>query len=308
MCTGFIARVGLSPHASVAKRGDARVECPPALVPDHPSCTKLRGGIRCCRARELYRGATQPVLGEGAKDAEVMMVGEQAGDREDIEGHPFVGPAGRILDQGLEQAGIPREDVYSSNVVKHFRYKLRGKRRIHQKPDRWHVSACLPWLDAELQVVKPERLGPIDIWVNNAMTSVFDFFEDISAAEYERATRVTYLGAIWGTKAVLARMIPRDHGTVVQIGSALAYRGIPLQSPYCGAKHAIKGSFESLRCELRRRCMVSAIEIDESSGRVIGVRYIHDEVEGPEVPEARGAVIRGNREGGRSTRAIVPSP
>jgi NAD(P)-dependent dehydrogenase (short-subunit alcohol dehydrogenase family) len=98
-----------------------------------------------------------------------------------------------------------------------------------------------------------ERLGPIDIWVNNAMTTVFDFFESISPAEYERATRVTYLGAIWGTKAALGRMVPRDRGTVVQIGSALAYRGIPLQSPYCGAKHAIKGSFESLRCELRHR-------------------------------------------------------
>jgi short-subunit dehydrogenase len=98
-----------------------------------------------------------------------------------------------------------------------------------------------------------ERLGPIDVWVNNAMTTVFDFFDDISPGEYERATRVTYLGTIWGTKAALARMMPRDHGTVVQIGSALAYRGIPLQSPYCGAKHAIKGSFESLRCELRHR-------------------------------------------------------
>jgi NAD(P)-dependent dehydrogenase (short-subunit alcohol dehydrogenase family) len=98
-----------------------------------------------------------------------------------------------------------------------------------------------------------ERLGPIDIWINNAMTTVFDFFESISPAEYERATRVTYLGAIWGTKAALGRMVPRDRGTVVQIGSALAYRGIPLQSPYCGAKHAIKGSFESLRCELRHR-------------------------------------------------------
>jgi len=97
------------------------------------------------------------------------------------------------------------------------------------------------------------RLGPVDVWVNNAMTTVFDFFEDISDDEYERATRVTYLGAIWGTKAALARMLPRDRGTVVQIGSALAYRGIPLQSPYCGAKHAIKGSFESLRCELRHR-------------------------------------------------------
>jgi short-subunit dehydrogenase len=98
-----------------------------------------------------------------------------------------------------------------------------------------------------------ERLGPIDIWINNAMTTVFDFFEDISASEYERATRVTYLGTVWGTKAALERMMPRDRGTIVQIGSALAYRGIPLQSPYCGAKHAIKGSFESLRCELRNR-------------------------------------------------------
>jgi short-subunit dehydrogenase len=85
------------------------------------------------------------------------------------------------------------------------------------------------------------------------MTTVFDFFEDISAAEYERATRVTYLGTVWGTKAALHRMMPRDRGTIVQVGSALAYRGIPLQSPYCGAKHAIKGSFESLRCELRHR-------------------------------------------------------
>lgn len=98
-----------------------------------------------------------------------------------------------------------------------------------------------------------DALGPIDIWVNNAMTTVFDFFEDISASEYERATRVTYLGTVWGTKAALERMRPRDRGTIVQIGSALAYRGIPLQSPYCGAKHAIKGSFESLRCELRHR-------------------------------------------------------
>ena len=98
-----------------------------------------------------------------------------------------------------------------------------------------------------------DALGPIDIWVNNAMTTVFDFFEDISASEYERATRVTYLGTVWGTKTALERMLPRDRGTIVQIGSALAYRGIPLQSPYCGAKHAIKGSFESLRCELRHR-------------------------------------------------------
>jgi NAD(P)-dependent dehydrogenase (short-subunit alcohol dehydrogenase family) len=98
-----------------------------------------------------------------------------------------------------------------------------------------------------------ERLGPIDIWINNAMTTVFAFLDDVDPREFERATRVTYLGAVWGTKAALARMMPRNRGTIVQVGSALAYRGIPLQTPYCGAKHAMKGMFESLRCELRHR-------------------------------------------------------
>jgi DNA polymerase len=97
-------------------------------------------------------------MGEGAKGAAVMLVGEQPGDREDIEGHPFVGPAGRILDQGLEQAGISPRDAYITNVVKHFRHQMRGKRRIHQRPDRWQVNACLPWLRAELAVVKPTAL------------------------------------------------------------------------------------------------------------------------------------------------------
>jgi len=98
-----------------------------------------------------------------------------------------------------------------------------------------------------------ERLGEIDVWVNNAMATVFAYFEDITPEEYERATAVTYLGAVWGTRAALARMQPRDRGTIVQVGSAMAYRGIPLQSPYCGAKHAIKGFTESLRTELLHR-------------------------------------------------------
>ncbi len=97
------------------------------------------------------------------------------------------------------------------------------------------------------------QLGPIDIWINNAMTTVFAYLDDIRPQEYERATRVTYLGAVWGTQVALERMLPRDRGTIVQVGSALAYRGIPLQAPYCGAKHAIKGFQESLRCELRHR-------------------------------------------------------
>ena len=140
------------------KQAQASFEYPPAPVPDQPSHANLREAVQTCRACDLWEGATQAVLGEGARDAEVMMVGEQPGDREDVEGHPFVGPAGRVLDEGLDRAGIERGEVYITNVVKHFRYKARGKRRIHQKPDRWHVSACLPWLEAELELVKPEVL------------------------------------------------------------------------------------------------------------------------------------------------------
>jgi DNA polymerase len=98
------------------------------------------------------------VLGEGAENAQLMLVGEQPGDREDVEGHPFVGPAGRVLERGLERAGIARDDAYVTNAVKHFRYKARGKRRIHQRPDRWQVSACLPWLEAEIEMVHPSAV------------------------------------------------------------------------------------------------------------------------------------------------------
>ncbi len=98
-----------------------------------------------------------------------------------------------------------------------------------------------------------ETLGPIDVWVNDAMTTVFSYFEDIEPEEFRRATDVTYHGFVWGTRAALKRMLPRDRGTIVQVGSAMAYRGIPLQAPYCGAKHAIKGFQESVRCELRHK-------------------------------------------------------
>ena len=134
------------------------VDLPPAPVPEHPTLKSLREAVPECRACDLWEGATQPVMGEGAQNASLMLVGEQPGDREDIEGHPFVGPAGRVLDEGLERAGIARDEVYITNAVKHFRYKLRGKRRIHQKPDRWQVAACFPWLQAELAVVKPAAL------------------------------------------------------------------------------------------------------------------------------------------------------
>ncbi len=136
----------------------ATTDRPPAPVPAHPSLKSMSEAVQGCRACDLWEGATQAVMGEGSRQAELVLVGEQPGDREDLQGHPFVGPAGGVLDRGLERSGIPRNEVFITNAVKHFRYKMRGKRRIHQKPDRWQVQACMPWLKAELAVVKPRAL------------------------------------------------------------------------------------------------------------------------------------------------------
>jgi uracil-DNA glycosylase family protein len=129
-----------------------------ALIPESPTLPKLREAAANCRACPLWKGGTQTVFGEGLKRARLMLIGEQPGDREDIEGHPFVGPAGRILDKALEQAGIERGDAYVTNVVKHFKWKPKGKRRIHQTPRAEEIRACAPWLEAELDVVDPEVL------------------------------------------------------------------------------------------------------------------------------------------------------
>jgi uracil-DNA glycosylase len=128
------------------------------LVPERPSLSKLREAAAGCRACPLWENATQTVFGEGPAKAAVVLVGEQPGDREDLEGRPFVGPAGRVLDEALADAGIDRKQVYLTNAVKHFKWKPRGKRRIHQKPNAEEIAACRPWLDAELAVVKPEVL------------------------------------------------------------------------------------------------------------------------------------------------------
>jgi DNA polymerase len=144
---------------------------PPAPVPDRPTKTNLHAAVQRCRACDLWEGATQGVMGEGARHARVVLVGEQPGDREDREGHPFVGPAGRVLDRGLERAELPRQDVYITNAVKHFRYKLRGKRRIHQRPDRWQVRACMPWLEAELEMVRPRALVCLGATAAQALVS-----------------------------------------------------------------------------------------------------------------------------------------
>jgi DNA polymerase len=116
----------------------------------------LREAAGGCRACDLYKTGTQTVFGEGAEQAQIMFVGEQPGDREDKEGKPFVGPAGRVLDEALEEAGIDRRSVYITNAVKHFKWKPQGKRRLHQKPNAAEINACRQWLDAEIAVVKPQ--------------------------------------------------------------------------------------------------------------------------------------------------------
>jgi uracil-DNA glycosylase family protein len=120
-----------------------------------PSLARLRDAAAGCQACDLWRGGTQTVFGEGKSKAEVMLIGEQPGDREDIEGRPFVGPAGKLLDEALSRAGIDRDNVYITNVVKHFKWRPRGKRRIHQKPNAEEIAACRPWLEGELEAVKP---------------------------------------------------------------------------------------------------------------------------------------------------------
>jgi uracil-DNA glycosylase family protein len=125
---------------------------------DQRTLPGLRRAAADCRACDLWRTGTQTVFGEGQAHARVIMIGEQPGDREDIEGKPFVGPAGRLLDEALVEAGIDRARVYVTNAVKHFKWKAQGKRRLHQKPNAAEISACRPWLDSEISVIAPELL------------------------------------------------------------------------------------------------------------------------------------------------------
>ena len=128
------------------------------LIPERPSLASVRHAATACQACDLWKRGTQTVFGEGARQAELMLVGEQPGDAEDLAGRPFVGPAGKLLDRALEAAGIDRAAVYVTNVVKHFKWEPRGKRRIHKKPNATEISACRPWLDIEIQLVKPRAI------------------------------------------------------------------------------------------------------------------------------------------------------
>jgi uracil-DNA glycosylase family protein len=128
------------------------------FLPDRTTLSTMREAVQDCRGCDLYEDATQAVFGEGPEQARVVMVGEQPGDKEDVAGRPFVGPAGAMLDKAIEDSGLIRDEVYITNIVKHFRFEPRGKRRIHKKPSAEQIRACMPWLEAELSRVGPEVL------------------------------------------------------------------------------------------------------------------------------------------------------
>jgi uracil-DNA glycosylase len=142
----------------VRKRAPKPGEPVANLLPDDLTLDNVRDMAAGCKACDLYERGTQTVFGEGPKRARIMLVGEQPGDAEDVAGHPFVGPAGQLLDRALEEAGIDRRFVYVTNVVKHFKWEPRGKRRIHAKPNAGEISACRPWLETEIALVKPRAL------------------------------------------------------------------------------------------------------------------------------------------------------
>ena len=128
------------------------------FIPPNPTIPRLWQAAQGCRACDLYKLGTQAVLGEGPRQAAILLIGEQPGDQEDLAGRPFVGPAGRVLDEALAEVGIPRKEVFVTNAVKHFKWEPRGKRRIHQKPTLGEVKACRPWLETEFAIVQPQGI------------------------------------------------------------------------------------------------------------------------------------------------------
>lgn len=152
----FVARPTIMARAT-PKTPDSSGTAEP-FVPARRTLPALRAAVQTCRGCELYEEATQAVFGEGAAHARIMFIGETPGDAEDLAGRPFVGPAGRLLDDALAAADVPRDATYVTNVVKHFKFTRRGKRRIHDKPTRYEQKACRPWLDAELEIVEPAIL------------------------------------------------------------------------------------------------------------------------------------------------------
>jgi DNA polymerase len=165
----------------------------------------LRSAVDDCRGCDLFRAASQAVMGDGPTDARLMVVGEQPGDKEDLAGRPFVGPAGRLLDEALAEAGFDPGAVYRTNAVKHFRFTQRGKRRIHEGPSRWHVAACEPWLLAELGAVRP----PVVVLLGaTAGQAVFGSSFRVGAMRGRRLEWPERSASAWTPSAVVATTHP----------------------------------------------------------------------------------------------------
>jgi DNA polymerase len=173
------------------------------FLPGHKTLPLLRTALQDCRGCDLYRFATQAVFGEGARSSKLVFIGEQPGDEEDRQGLPFVGPAGRLLNRALEEAGIDRSTVYVTNAVKHFKFEERGKRRIHKKPSGVEIRACRPWLEAELQLIKPEVL------VCLGATAALSVFGAAYRVTRDRGTFVSHPWAAQATSTVHPSVVLR---------------------------------------------------------------------------------------------------
>jgi uracil-DNA glycosylase len=172
------------------------------FLPPRLNLSALREAAAHCRGCDLYKNATQTVFGEGPKRAHLILLGEVPGDEEDKQGKPFVGPAGRLLDESLEQAGIPRDDVYVTNAVKHFRWEPRGKRRLHKKPTARQIEACKPWLHAEILVVKPEVIVCMGATAAQTMLGR-DFRLTKHRGEFFRSEETSWITATYHPSAIL---------------------------------------------------------------------------------------------------------
>jgi uracil-DNA glycosylase family protein len=188
----------------LARRLHPPLEMPSAVdfLPPRLNLTSLARATEICRGCELYKHATQAVFGSGARRASLMLVGEMPGDEEDRAGLPFVGPAGRLLDATFEQAGINREDLYLTNVVKHFRWEPRGKRRLHKKPATRQIEACKPWLHAEIRVVKPRVIMCLGATAAHAMLG-HDFRLTKDRGKFFRGEQTDWLIATYHPSAIL---------------------------------------------------------------------------------------------------------
>jgi len=197
-------------------RADAQIETAQPLIPPRPTLTKLRDVAAGCQACHLWKLGTQTVFGEGRQRSLIMFVGEQPGDKEDLEGRPFVGPAGVLLDKSLEEAGIDRSKVYVTNVVKHFKWEPRGKRRIHKKPNGVEITACRPWLQAEIEVIRPRAIICLGSTAAQALispkfkvTQQRGQFVESDLAEYVTAT--VHPSSILRAPTDAARRLEREH-------------------------------------------------------------------------------------------------